>query len=267
MSVTPAAAQAGERVTVTAVPDEGYQVSGLSVKDANGNSVAVTDNGDGTCTFTMPAAAVSILPAFTKIGEPADRTACPRDASCPISRFIDAKPDAWYHDGVHWALDQGVMNGTGDNTFEPNSTTTRAMVVTMLWRLEGEPGGKSSPFTDVKAGSWYEHAVNWAAETGVVNGISDAEFAPDDPVTRQQLAAILYRYAQAKGQGFTGAWSFPLNYPDASDVYEYAYEAMCWMTMNGVITGMGDGTLAPKDNATRAQIATMFMRFCGVMEQ
>ncbi|MBQ1363015.1 MAG: S-layer homology domain-containing protein, partial [Oscillospiraceae bacterium] len=118
------------------------------------------------------------------------------------------------------------------------------------------------PFQDVPAGSWYEKAVNWAAEAGVVKGTSETTFSPDDPITREQLAAILYRYAQSKGEGFTGMWAFPLDFPDAADVSEYAYEAMCWMTMHGIITGMDDGTLAPKDNATRAQIATMFMRFC-----
>ena len=109
--------------------------------------------------------------------------------------------------------------------------------------------------------------MSWAAKAGVVNGISASEFAPNAPVTREQLAAILYRWAQAQGKGFTGAWSFPLSFPDAAEVSEYAYEPMCWMTMNGVINGMDDGTLAPRDNATRAQIAAMFMRFCAELEK
>ena len=254
-------ARSGQTVTITVKPDEGYQASGVTVTDKSGSAVPVTDNGDGTYSFTMPASAVSVVPAFTKIGEPTDSASCPKDASCPISSFSDAKPTAWYHDGVHWALDEGIMKGIAETLFAPNDATTRAMVVTMLWRLEGEKDGKPSPFTDVEPGSWYEQAVNWAAETGVVNGTSETTFSPDDPVTREQLAAMLYRSAQAKGQGFTGAWDFPLSFPDADNVSEYAYEPLCWMTMHKVIQGMDDGTLAPRDNATRAQIATMFMRF------
>jgi hypothetical protein len=264
---TAASAKAGEKVTITLNPDEGYEVAGVTVTDANGNPVAVTDNGDGTYSFTMPSTKVSVSPAFVKIGEKPESQSCPKDASCPISKFVDAKPTAWYHDGVHWALDEGIMNGTGATTFEPNGSATRAMVVTMLWRMEGQPDGKASAFTDVASGSWYEPAVNWAAENGVVNGTSETTFSPNDPITREQLAAILYRYAQAKDRGFTGAWSFQLDYADVASVSEYAYEALCWMTMNGVINGMGDGTVAPKDNATRAQIATMFMRFADVMTQ
>ena len=108
---------------------------------------------------------------------------------------------------------------------------------------------------------------NWAAETGAVKGTSETTFSPDTPVTREQLATILYRYAQAQGKGFTGSLMFPLDFSDAASVSEWANEAMHWMTMNGVITGMGDGTLAPQDNATRAQIATMFIRFADVMEK
>ena len=265
-SSSAANARAGDKVTITVTPDEGYEVSAVTVTDANGNAVPVTKNADGTWSFTMPDSTVRVDPIFVKEGERPDSASCPRDASCPISKFSDAKPDAWYHDGVHWALDEGVMKGTGDTTFEPNGSATRAMVVTMLWRMAGEPAGSTTaPFTDVKAGSWYADAVNWAAENSVVNGISETAFSPDTPVTREQLAAILYRYAQAQGKGFTGAWAFPLDFSDAASVSQWADEAMHWMTMNGIITGMGDGTLAPQDNATRAQIATMFMRFADVM--
>ena len=261
-----AAARAGDKVTVTVTPDEGYQVAELAVKDAGGSPVPVTKNADGTYSFIMPDTAVSVLPVFTKIGGSAGSGSCPRDASCPISRFTDANPAAWYHDGVHWALEEGVMKGTSATAFEPSGSATRAMVVTMLWRLDGEPSGASgSPFKDVKDGAWYAEAVAWAAETGAVNGTGADTFSPNAPVTREQLAAILYRYARSKGEGFTGAWAFPLDFSDAAKVSRWADEAMHWMTRNGIITGMGDGTLAPRDNATRAQIATMFLRFAGTM--
>ena len=270
VSSSAANAKAGEKVTVTPEPEEGYVTTGVTVTDKNGNVVPVTQNADGTYSFTMPATAVTVTPTFAVAGEqpPADDGSCPKDSTCPISKFSDASPTAWYHDGVHWALVEGIMNGTSDTTFAPNGTATRAMVVTMLWRMAGEPASSApAPFSDVSSDAWYADAVAWAAETGAVNGTGADTFSPNTPVTREQLAAILYRYAQAEGRGFTGAWMFPLDFSDAADVSEWANEAMHWMTMNGIITGMGDGTLAPKDNATRAQIATMFMRFVEAMEK
>ncbi len=249
-------APANVNVTLTVKPGEGYETEGVNVTGNDGNPVAVTKNDDGTWSFLMPAMGVTVEPVIRQIKTP---DAC--------DRFTDVDKDAWYYEAVDWAVKQGLMNGTSDTTFEPNSSTTRAMVVTMLWRLEGEPDGKPSPFTDVKAGSWYEKAVNWAAESGIVKGTSETTFSPDVPITREQLAAILYRYAQTKGQGFTGAWAFPLDFPDAAEVSEYAYEPLCWMTMHRIILGMDDGTLAPKEKATRAQIATLFMRLCGELEQ
>ncbi|MBR5381341.1 MAG: S-layer homology domain-containing protein, partial [Oscillospiraceae bacterium] len=175
--------------------------------------------------------------------------------------FSDVSEDDWYYDAVDWAVNEGLMNGVGGNIFDPDGTGTRAMVVTMLWRMAGEPEAEKSGFDDLDTGSWYELAVNWAAGTGVVLGTSKSTFSPNEPVSREQLAVILYRYAQAQGLGFKGLWSFPLDYSDAGDISKYAYEAMCWMTMHGVLNGMGDGTVAPQQEATRAQIAAMFMRF------
>ena len=261
VTVSRANAAAGQLVTVTATPKEGYKTANVTVTDKSGNNVAVTKNADGTYSFTMPASEVTITPTFVK-SDGSDVTGCPKDASCPIAAFADASPAAWYHDGVHWALDEGVMNGVGDGLFDPDGSTTRAMVVTMLWRMEGSPeAAAESGFDDVDGGAWYAEAVSWAKESGAVNGTSDAAFSPDSPITREQLATILYRCAQSKGEGFTGMWAFRLDYPDADKISEYAYEPVCFMTMNGIMTGMGDGTLNPAGEATRAQIATMFMRF------
>ena len=258
-----ASAKAGDKVTLTVTPDQGYEVKDVVVKDAKGNTVPVTKNADGTYSFTMPATAVTVEPVFAEAGAPVD------PGSSDVSdRFRDVSKDAWYHDAVQWAVDQGIMNGVGEDIFAPDGTATRAMVVTMLWRLAGEPSGSEpAPFTDVSSDAWYADAVAWAAQTAAVKGTSADTFSPNEPVTREQLAAILYRYAQAQGKGFTGTWAFPLDYPDASEVSDYAYEPLCWMTMNGIINGMSDGTLAPKDNATRAQIAAMFMRFVKAMEK
>ena len=247
-------AKAGDKVTLTVTPEEGYTLNQLTVTDARGNAVQLTKNADGTYSFIMPDSEVRITAAFVE--------------ALVTGRFDDVSEGAWYVDAVAWAVERGIMNGVSENLFAPNDPCTRAMVVTMLWRLAGEPASSNAaPFTDVKAGSWYADAVNWAAETSAVNGTSTDTFSPNTPVTREQLATILYRYAQAQGKGFTGSWMFLLDYPDADQVSDWANEAMLWMTMHGIITGMGDGTLAPKDNATRAQIATMFMRFCAEMEE
>ena len=175
--------------------------------------------------------------------------------------FDDVSEDDLYYEAVNWAVNEGLMNGVGEDTFDPEGTGTRAMVVTMLWRMAGEPEAGKAGFNDIAADSWYNMAVNWAFETGAVLGTSEDTFSPNKPITREQLAVILYRYAQSQGLGFTGDWAFRLDYSDVGDISDYAYEAMCWMTMHGVINGMGDGTVAPQSEATRAQIAAMFMRF------
>ena len=154
------------------------------------------------------------------------------------------------------------MNGVGGGRFAPNGTATRAMVVTMLWRMEGKPSADApAPFKDLEPGAWYADAVAWAAESGVVKGITQTEFAPDAPMTREQLAAILYRCAQAKGQGFTGMWYFPLDFKDAAEVSDWADEAMHWMVMKGIIKGRTETTLNPKNQSSRAEIATILMRY------
>ncbi|MBR2716918.1 MAG: S-layer homology domain-containing protein, partial [Oscillospiraceae bacterium] len=194
---------------------------------------------------------------------PADQTACSRGDACPISQFSDASPDAWYHDGVHWALSSGAMNGVSGDRFDPAGTATRAMVVTMLWRLEGEPEGKAPAFTDTAAGSWYGQAVGWAAENGVVTGTSETTFAPDASVTREQLVTILYRYAQFKDQDVSvGEDTNILSYDDAFSISSWAMPAMQWACGSGIVSGVSETALGPGNEASRAQIATMFQRFC-----
>ncbi|MBQ4248996.1 MAG: S-layer homology domain-containing protein [Clostridia bacterium] len=248
-----ASAKTGETVTLTVKTNPGYTLKGISVTDQSGSAVPVFENPDGTYTFKMPSTDVKVAPVFEKEGS--------ADAG-KYGAFTDLGADAWYKDGVDWCLENGLMNGVSGDLFAPNSDTSRAMIVTMLWRMEGQPEGGENVFADVPAQSWYTGAVSWAASNGIVNGISESEFAPDTPITREQLAAILYRYAQTKDQGFKGAWMFRLENPDAGDISEYAYEPMCWMVMNEVISGMDDGSLAPAQSATRAQVATMMMRFC-----
>ena len=182
--------------------------------------------------------------------------------------FVDVTTDDWFYEAADYVFQRDLMTGTDATHFTPDGTSTRAMVATILWRMAGQPQADyTMAFADVPAGTWYTEAVRWAASEGIVTGYSATKFGPDDPVTREQFAAMLYRYAQTLGEGFTGNWSFPLDFPDAADVSDYAYEALCWLTMENVIQGMEDGNLHPQGTATRAQLATMLMRFCQAADQ
>ena len=181
----------------------------------------------------------------------------------PEATFTDVSETAWYKNSVDYAVEHGLMNGTGTNTFEPESTMTRAMLVTVLWRYANAPKPGANPFTDVPNGKWYTDAVAWAAENGVVNGVGDGKFEPDGSVTREQMAAILYRYAQKVGID-TSKHTELSAFPDASRVSAYARASMQWIVAEGVIGGSrenGQDWLNPQGNATRAEVATILMRF------
>ena len=237
----------GEKITVTAAPAEGYELDSITVKGEKAGSVTVTDG-----VFVMPADDVTVTVKFKE------------KKTEPKQTFTDVKPGDWFYEAVEYAAEKGLMNGVADGKFDPNGTTTRAMIVTILYRLEGEPVIRSGmPFSDVTESDWYAKAVSWAESKGIVTGYGDGRFGPNDPITREQMAAILYRYAQTKGQGFQGLWSFQLDFPDAGDVSDWATEAMSWMVMNGVINGK-DGKLVPGGNASRAEAAAMLMRFASL---
>ena len=267
VTASPMNPERNDIVTIRPVPEDGYAVDTVTATDTSGKNVDVTDNKDGTYSFRQPGSIVKVQVTYQPIesGEPVAPVGfanCPKDETCPISGFTDADPKMWYHDGVHWALDNAFMSGIGHGLFAPNTATSRAMIVTILWRMEGEPTvNYAMTFEDVPSEQWYTEAIRWATSTGIVTGYSDTAFGPNDNVSREQLAAILYRYAQSKGEGFKGEWMFLLDYPDAADVSDWADEAMHWMVMNQIINGMGDGTLNPKEDATRAQVATMLMRY------
>lgn len=193
---------------------------------------------------------------------------CERDDSCPISVFYDSDPTAWYHDGVHWALESGVMGGYSPHYFGPNDVTTRAMVVTMLWRMEGSPKvDYENPFYDVNESDWYAPAILWARSNSIVSGNSPHYFGPNDAVTREQFAIMLRNYARYKGVDVDEYADASLDgYGDASDVSPYAVDALRWAVGAGIVTGMTNGTravvLAPQASASRAVVATMLMRYC-----
>lgn len=179
------------------------------------------------------------------------------------SQFADLTSGSWYYDGVRCALENGLMTGTSARTFAPDRPVTRAMLVTILWRLAGEPYGRVSPFEDVLPGSWYAQAVSWAYDKGIVTGVTATSFQPGAPVTREQLCAILCRYAAQTGKNT--AASAPLDaYTDRAQVSAYAEASVRWALQAGLLTGVGDGRLAPRSGATRAQLAVLLQRFAGL---
>lgn len=261
----------GSQVTITVTPNKGYMAAGVTVKDANGKEIAVKDNGDGTYTFTMPDSKVTIEAEFVEEGTatpaPGETDAPPAttpsgtEENCPSEKFTDIDQSQWYHEGVDYALTNGLMNGTSDTTFEPDSTTTRAMIVSVFYRLDGSPAVAQAGFADVSADAWYADAVAWGEANGVVNGYSAEEFGPNDSITREQMAAILYRYAQYKGIDVSAQANLS-GYADAALVSDWANTSLSWANAEGLISGMSDTELAPTGTATRAQVAAILMRFC-----
>lgn len=257
ISVNPKSAAKGTTITITVTPDSGYELDRLTVTDADGNELTLTDKGNGKFIFTMPASKVEITASFKKIATPNEQ---PEHPSTPYP-FTDVPAGVWYSDAVQYVYDMGMMAGITSTTFGPEVTTNRGMIVTMLYRLEGEPSVGTANFTDVPAGEWYSAAVTWAETNGIVNGTTATTFEPLVPITRQQMAAILYRYANYKGYN-VGAQTDLSSFDDANQVDPYALTAMQWANTEGLITGTTSTTLAPNGDATRAQVATIMMRFC-----
>ena len=185
------------------------------------------------------------------------------NAVTPTLPFTDVKSGDWFYEAVQYVYDKGMMTGVSADRFAPASTTTRGMIVTILYRLENEPAVSGDlPFTDVEAGTWYADAVAWAAANNIVNGTSATTFAPNSPITREQMATMLYRFAQYKGMDVVTLQEHLTGYPDGDQVSDYAIPAMNWAVGQGLIAGMENGTLVPQGSATRAQVATILMRFC-----
>lgn len=246
-------AAAGDTVTLT-VSDEGT----LTVTDANGKSVALTDLGSGKYTFKMPSSKVNV--AFAASGE---TKPCDGGKDCPSAPFKDVDTGKWYHVSIDYVLTHSIMNGVSGTSFAPNSNLTRGMLVQILFNLEGKPQSASASFSDVKADAWYAKAVGWAAANKVVTGYADGTFRPNAAVTREQAAAILYRYAQSKGIDVSvGEDTNILSYADALQASEYAIPALQWAVGAGVLNGKSGNLLAPTGTATRAEIAAIMQRWC-----
>ena len=271
VSVSSKSAPKGSKVTITVKPDKGYKTGSVTVKDANGNILEVTDNGDGTYSFVMPDTKVSVATEFVEEGTatPApDTTPSPEptpapdaEDNCPSEKFVDVDQSQWYHEGIDYALTNGLMSGMDDTTFEPDSTTTRAMIVAVLYRLDGSPEVAMANFTDVPENAWYANAVAWGEANGVVSGYDEETFGPEDSITREQMAAILYRYAQYEGIDVSAQADLSV-YSDAGSVSDWANTSLSWANAEGLISGMSDTELAPTGTATRAQVAAILMRYC-----
>ena len=233
ISVSPSYAAKGATVTITVTPDKGQELKSLEVIDQNGNSLPLTDLGNGKFSFVMPEGKVTIKSEF---GE----------ANAFVNPYDDVKPGDWYYSAVEYVTVNGLMNGTGKG-FEPNLATSRAMIWTILARM--------SDVNTASSGEWYAVAQQWA----IANGVSDGTM-PNGTITREQLAAMLYRYAVSKGMVKGPATADLSVFADANSVSSYAVEAMQWAVSAGLISGM-DGKLNPQGSATRAQVATMLMRF------
>ncbi len=287
----------GAAVSLYAGTRTGYTFSGWTSDD-----VAILSAGNENASFVMPAKNVTVQANWTANGTSGGSTGggstggsgsgsgsteipdpsvpgsaynysgvstCQRGKDCPISRFQDASANAWYHDGVHFCLQNGLMLGVTGDTFQPDAAITRGMIAAMLYRVEGQPAvSGSNPFPDVKSGSYCDEATAWAAANGIVNGYESGEFRPSQTITRQEMAAILYRYAQYKKLDTSvGENTNILRFEDASQLSEYAIPAMQWAVGAGVINGTTASTLSPSGDASRAQAANILYRFLSTCQK
>lgn len=238
-------ASAGDKVTITVTPGRNATVQHITVTDEDGERLKLTENRDGTYSFTMPSGTANVYVRFSGSGLP----------------FADVPSGSWYYDDVAYVYDTGLMTGLTATTFGPNLSTTRGMIVTILWRMENEPVAKHGcPFADVRRGSYYEQAIAWASENGIVTGFDASTFAPDRAITREQLAAILFRFAAYRGMDAVTLRENLSSFQDQAAISAYAVSALNWAVGEGLMQGTGD-KLEPTGSATRAQVAAMLRRF------
>lgn len=238
-------ASAGNKVTITVTPGRNATVQRITVTDEDGERLKLTENRDGTYSFTMPSGTANVYVRFSGSGLP----------------FADVPSGSWYYDDVAYVYDTGLMTGLTATTFGPNLSNTRGMIVTILWRMENEPAAKHGcPFADVRRGSYYEQAIAWASENGIVTGFDASTFAPDRAITREQLAAILFRFAAYRGMDAVTLRENLSSFQDQAAISAYAVSALNWAVGEGLMQGTGD-KLEPTGSATRAQVAAMLRRF------
>lgn len=242
VTVSPSRPSSGQTVTITVDPDAGYELDDLTVTDARGNVVKVTDNGDGTYSFTQPSSKVTIEATFAEIQEE------------PALAFTDVTERDYYYDAVLWAVENGVTSGTSSVTFSPDANVSRAQMVTFLWRAAGSPEPQSSvnPFTDVSSSAYYYDAVLWAVENGITSGTSATTFGPESAVSRAQAVTFLWRSASSP---IVSGGSFA----DVADDAYYA-QAVAWAAQEGITSGTGGNNFSPDQIVSRAQAVTFLYR-------
>ena len=247
-------ASRGKIITLNVTPNEGYKLDVLTVSDKNGDFVELTQKSDLEYTFVMPSSNVTINAKFVEIVVDTDQII--------LLPFYDISENAWYYDAVKYIYENGMMQGISDTEFAPNLSMNRAMIVTVLHRLENTPETTiTNQFLDVESNQWYTEAVQWAFENDIVNGYSSDKFAPMDNVTREQLAVILYNYTNYKG-GNTDIVGNLTVFKDADDISDWSKNAISWAVGSGLLSGKGNGILDPKGTATRAEVAQIFMNYC-----
>lgn len=244
VTVSPSRASRGRTVTIIATPDLGFALESLTVLDSRGNEIALTGKGDGKYTFTMPASRVTVEASF---------------APAPLP-FEDVAPGAWYESAVRYAYLHDIMEGMSATKFSPNISLTRAQAVQVLYNLEGQPTVSGNAAFPDQVEEWYKPAIAWAEQTGVVDGYEDGTFRPGQPVNRMEFAQMLYNYAKYKGYDLTAQGDLTA-FPDGDSVQPWAETAMTWANGNQLINGHDDGTLEPGGTTTRAQAASILMRF------
>ena len=249
VTVSPKSASRGATVAITAKPNTGYELVSVTALDSSKKTITLTDKGNGKYTFTMPSSEVTVNAVFQSIQ--------PNEPETPWNNpFTDVSENEWHYDAVRFVHENGLMNGYGNNTFAPDANLSRAMLAQILYNKEGRPAASGIVFTDVTSDAWNSEAVAWAAARGIVSGYGNGLFGPNDHITREQLAVMLWRYA-----GEPAATSKELHFNDVDEVSAYALDALCWATENGIINGKGGCILDPRGQATRAQVAQMLMNY------
>lgn len=250
VTVDPTHPRQGDPVTITAQPDEGYEVGEVTVTRPDGSQVELTENSDGTWGFTQPGESVTIAVTFR----------CDGGELCPSAHLTDVELNAWYHEAVDYVVEHGIMAGVSATAFQPNGSLTRGQVVQILHNLEGKPEETAeAPFTDT-AGHWALEAIAWAAQNNVVAGYDDGTFGPEKLVTREEFAQMMYNYAKFKGYDLTAGGDLA-QFPDAGAISDWAETALSWANGKGLINGHDNGTIDPQGNTTRAQAASIMKNF------
>lgn len=271
VSVSDDWADEDQKITLTITPDKGYVVDKIEIVDLEGDKITAkkVEDKDNKYTFRMANCDVTVTVTFKEEGKTEDKeettteeTETEETTKPETITFSDVKESDWFYKGVSYVVENGMMNGVGNDQFAPNAPLTREMLAVVLYNMEKQPESTGvNPFADVKADMWYTDAIVWANANGIVAGYDDSTFGLGDSITREQLATILHRYAQLKGYDVTEKADLT-GYADSTAISGYAVEAMQWANANGIVNGMTETTLAPQGTATRAQVATMLMNFC-----